>query len=137
MNPQDYILIHGTPTPEAYVSLRREAGLTPMSFDAAKRGLPNTCFGVVIRHGDTLVGMGRVIGDGGLVFQLVDIAVKPSCQGKGLGKRIVQALLTHLKQTAPKGAYVSLIADGQADKLYSQFGFKHTAPDSVGMSMFL
>ncbi|MFD2882298.1 hypothetical protein ACFTAO_51075 [Paenibacillus rhizoplanae] len=31
--------------------------------------------------------MGRVIGDGGCFFQVTDIAVKPSFQGRGLGKK--------------------------------------------------
>lgn len=137
MNHPDYILSHGVPTPDEYASLRREVGLTPMSAQAAEAGLPNTYFGVVIRNQGELVGMGRVIGDGGLFFQVVDIAVKPTCQGQGLGKQIVNELVTHLKQTVRKGAYISLIADGQADKLYSQFGFKHTTPASVGMSMIL
>ena len=35
--------------------------------------------------------MGRVIGDGGLFFQVVDIAVEPAHQGRGLGKAIVAA----------------------------------------------
>jgi hypothetical protein len=38
-----------------------------------------------------------------------------------------------LQQSAPDGAQVSLIADGPAQHLYSQFGFKPTAPDSIGM----
>lgn len=137
MSHPDYILSPGVPTPGEYADLRREAGLTPMSIDAAEIGLPNTYFGVVVRDGGTLVGMGRAVGDGGLCFQIADIAVKPGYQGQGIGKRIMQSLMDHLKQNAPRGAYVSLIADGSADKLYSGFGFKHTAPASAGMAMFL
>jgi hypothetical protein len=33
----------------------------------------------------------------------------------------------------PKGAYVSLIADGDAQFLYEKFGFRPTAPAAVGM----
>ncbi|MFN7125708.1 MAG: GNAT family N-acetyltransferase, partial [Allorhizobium sp.] len=36
--------------------------------------------------------------------------------------------------TLPKSAYVSLIADVPANRLYSQFGFDETAPRSVGMA---
>jgi len=78
--------------------------------------------------------MGRVIGDGGLFFQIVDIAVLPEHQGQGLGKAIVRMLVEHLRAAAPKGAYVSLIADGEAHRLYSQYGFELTAPRSVGMA---
>jgi GNAT superfamily N-acetyltransferase len=78
--------------------------------------------------------MGRITGDGGTAYQLVDIAVLPEHQGNGLGKRIVAALVDWLHVNAPKSAYVSLIADGPAKDLYAQYGFKPTAPASIGMA---
>jgi GNAT superfamily N-acetyltransferase len=78
--------------------------------------------------------MGRITGDGGTAYQLVDIAVLPEHQGKGLGKRIVAALVAWLHANAPRSAYVSLIADGPAKDLYAQYGFKPTAPASIGMA---
>lgn len=38
----------------------------------------------MIEQGNRAVGMGRVIGDGGCFFQIVDIAVDPADQGQGL-----------------------------------------------------
>ena len=96
-------------------------------------GLGNTWFGVSIQCDGEAVGMGRVIGDGGCFFQVVDIAVLPEHQGKGLGKRIMETLVNRLHEHAPSSAYVSLIADGDAHHLYSKFGFAPTAPESVGM----
>jgi ribosomal protein S18 acetylase RimI-like enzyme len=81
--------------------------------------------------------MGRVVGDGALFFQIVDVAVEPEHQGQGLGKKILEALMTELRQRVPAEAYVSLIADGEAHRLYEQFGFELTAPASVGMAMWL
>lgn len=78
-------------------------------------------------------GMGRIIGDGGCFFQIVDIAVNPVYQGKGLGKLIMAKITSYLDEEAPKGAYVSLIADVPADRLYQKFGFDYTYPKSVGM----
>ena len=89
---------------------------------------------MVVRKDGVAVGMGRVIGDGGLFFQVVDIAVDPAHQGRGLGKIIVGTLVAHLRSSAPAGAYVSLMADGEAFRLYAQFGFELTAPASVGMA---
>lgn len=43
------------------------------------------------------------------------------------------ALVDELERRAPKGAYVSLIADGDARFLYEKFGFRDTAPVSIGM----
>lgn len=120
-----------------YMRLRLIAGLTPFSREAAEKGLPNTQFGVTVLLGNEVVGMGRIIGDGGCFFQITDIAVDPAHQGKGLGKRIMAALTDHIRKAFPETAYVSLIADVPANRLYQQFGFKETAPRSVGMAMIV
>lgn len=102
---------------------------------AAIRGLANTLFAVQILHEGRPVGMGRVVGDGGCFYQVVDIAVLPTFQGQGLGKRIMESIMAYLREHAPPSAYVSLIADGRAHELYAKFGFSHTAPASVGMAL--
>jgi GNAT superfamily N-acetyltransferase len=130
----NYTLVARTPAPEEYRALRRLSGLSEKSLEAAERGLPATLYAVVIETNGVAVGMGRVIGDGGTAYQLVDIAVLPEHQRNGLGKRIVGALVGWLHVNAPKSAYVSLIADGPAKDLYAQFGFKSTAPASIGMA---
>jgi len=131
----DYELIVGTPSVDDYRRLRKIAGLSEKTQDAAEMGLPNSWFAVTIRHQGNAVGMGRIIGDGGTAFQIVDIAVEPSHQGKGLGKRIVAALVDHLRATAPASAYVSLIADGDAQFLYAKYGFAPVMPESIGMAL--
>ena len=123
------------PAITTYRHLRVAAGLSPKSTDAAAKGLPNSLFAVQLLQGDEVVGMGRIIGDGGCFFQVVDIAVLPAHQGKGLGKRIMGEIMRFIETEVPESAYVSLIADGQAQELYAQFGFKHTAPASVGMAL--
>lgn len=129
--------INETPSQADYLRLRPAAGLSGKSEEAAARGLPNTIFAVVAYSGGRAIGMGRIVGDGGTAFQLTDIAVEPQFRGRGIGKAIVSRLVDHLKQTAPKSAYVNLIADGDAWHLYAKFGFKPTAPASIGMSLVI
>ncbi|WP_345774621.1 GNAT family N-acetyltransferase [Devosia sp. SD17-2] len=81
------------------------------------------------------IGMGRIIGDGGTAFQIVDIALEPEHHGKGLGKAIMSALAERLRTHAPEGAYVSLIADGDTRHLYAKYGFDPAMPASIGMAM--
>lgn len=114
--------------------MREVAGLSPKTAAAAAAGLPNTLFAVCIRDGNTLIGMGRVIGDGGLNFDVVDVAVHPQYQRQGLGTRIMTALVGYIDEVAPDSAYVSLLADDDAPKLYRKFGFEFTAPRTVGMA---
>jgi ribosomal protein S18 acetylase RimI-like enzyme len=124
------------PTVEDYCRLRVAAGLSARSIAAAEAGLPNTVIGVVVGYTNQVVGMGRAVGDG-LFYQIVDIAVDPGHQGRGLGKMIVAKLMGELVEVAPAEAYVSLIADGDAHHLYRKYGFAPTAPQSIGMAQWI
>ncbi|MEV0254526.1 GNAT family N-acetyltransferase [Streptomyces sp. NPDC050732] len=129
-----YELRAGVPSVETFRRLRTDAGLSDRAPEAVALALPNTWYGVVLHHEGEPVGMGRIVGDGGTAFQLVDICVHPAHQGQGLGKRIMAALTEELERRAPATAYVSLIADGPARFLYEKFGFADTAThDSIGM----
>lgn len=129
-----YEIVSRTPKLEEYLHLRAAAGLSSFSEDAAAKGLAGTVFAVVVQHGPDAVGMGRLIGDGGCFFQIVDIAVEPAHQGQGLGKMIMKELMTFVTNNLPASAYVSLIADIPANRLYEKFGFVETAPRSLGMA---
>ncbi len=124
-----------TPGVEEYRALRVAAGLSAKTRRAAERGLPGSLFAVCVRLEGTLVGMGRIIGDGGLNFEVVDVAVHPDHQRRGLGSRIMTSLMRWLRTHAPASAYVCLIADLGAPTLYEKFGFEFTAPASVGMAI--
>ena len=137
MMPDGYELAAETPPAEDYLRLRVAAGLSRKSPEGAAIGLANSWHAVVVRHGGEVVGMGRVVGDGGLFFMVVDIAVEPAHQGRGLGKAIMAALVERLRAAAPSRAHVALIADGEAHRLYAQYGFTLTAPGGVGMQMVI
>lgn len=132
-----YQIVPETPGIEDYLRLRIAAGLSAKTREQAEKGLPNSWFGVTVMHAGKAVGMGRIIGDGGTAFQIVDIALESAQQGKGLGKAIMAALMERLKAEAPEGAYVSLIADGDAKHLYAKYGFEPVMPASIGMAMWL
>ncbi|MBS4175006.1 GNAT family N-acetyltransferase [Bacillus sp. FJAT-49736] len=129
----NYKIMYEAPTPEEYNVLRINAGLSSKDIDASRTGLQNSVFVVTLLLDENLIGMGRIIGDGGCFYQIVDIAVHPAYQGNGLGKVIMMEITKFLDKHAPAQSYVSLIADSPADNLYKQFGFDYTAPSSVGM----
>jgi ribosomal protein S18 acetylase RimI-like enzyme len=92
MTKLQYEIVHEIPTIQDYLRLRKESGLSEKSIEAAERGLKNSLFAVSIYDGETLIGMGRVIGDDGCFYQIVDIAVDPHYQGQGLGKLIMKTM---------------------------------------------
>ena len=132
-----YTLSMEIPTVEDYRRLRRVTGLSGKTEEAARLGLPNSWSAAVVRHRGRVVAMGRVIGDGGCFFQVCDMAVEPEHQGQGLGKHIFARLMEDLQARAPKSAYVSLIADGDAKHLYAKFGFEPVMPASIGMAIWI
>ena len=129
----DVVLVERFPDVDDYRRLRAAAGMHAKTREAAERALPNTLYGVQLQHGGEVVGMGRVIGDNGCFFTIVDIAVAPAWQGRGLGKRIMVALDAWLQRNVPPSAYVTLVADGDAKHLYAKFGFVESAPVAVNM----
>jgi GNAT superfamily N-acetyltransferase len=133
--PADYAFLIATPSIETYLHLRIVAGLSPKTAESATIGLPNSMYSVQIQHqpSSSTIAMGRVVGDGALFLQIVDIAVDPAHQKKGLGKAIVGTLMAWVQEHIGRDAFVSLSADGEAKNLYKQFGFVETAPASIGM----
>jgi len=81
--------------------------------------------------------MGRVLGDGGWYFHVIDMAVLPEHQRRGLGDVILTALLDRIRDQAPKGAFVNLLADPPGVALYARHGFAATSPASNGMALYL
>ena len=106
------------------------------SVEAATIGLSNTICGVVVYCDGKPVGIGRVIGDGGCFFEIVDIGVEPAHQKKGLGDLIMESLMSYVHENAPDTAYVSLMADHGTPEFYKRFGFEASLPpDKSGMSL--
>lgn len=137
--PAGYRLLDGPPPLADYLALRERSGLSPRRPDQAAAALEGGWAALTVIHMETsaIVGMGRVIGDGGWYFHVIDMAVLPEHQRRGLGDAILGALLARIRAQAPPGAYVSLLADPPGRKLYQRHGFTETAPGSVGMAQLL
>lgn len=122
------------PTAQDYIRIRLAAGLSRKSEEAATIGLRNSLFAVTVLCNDEAIGIGRVIGDGECFFEIVDIAVLPEHQGRGVGKLVMDALMAHIHEHAPKSAYVSFMADHGTPALYEKFGFTRAqTPEAAGM----
>lgn len=122
---------HECPSVEQYLALRKEAGLSAMSEEGAAIGLPRSIFAVTLYEEDTLVGMGRVIGDGD-AFSGYGYRSEAFLSGSRF-RKIDHGEIRDFLHTVPDKAYVSLIADGEASKLYAQYGFESVMPRSQGM----
>ena len=126
----DYRLVERALSVEDYKRIRVAAGLSDKDAGAAKVGLANTVFGVCVESEGRVVGIGRIVGDGALFFEVVDIAVLPEHQGRGLRAKIMDALMGYLRENATPGAFVSLTSARSVSGFYERYGFEVRPPES-------
>lgn len=128
MTQRDIRIEHRLPTPEEH---RRIALSVGWEHGFNWPALLALLAGIVALDGDTVVGMGRLVGDGQMYFYIQDVAVVPDYQGHGIGQRIVDALLQHIRKHEPGPSFVGLFATDAALPLYERNGFSRG--DMTGM----
>jgi len=77
------------------------------------------CFGAFYRG--RLVGFGRAISDGVSDAYIQDVMVQESFRGKGLGRKIVKAVLSEVRKR--EIAWIGLIASPGTEAFYQHLGF--------------
>lgn len=128
-----YMLVPEPPPLDDYLRVRSASGLSsknPAQGEGALTGSWSFCH---IRSADgAVVAMGRTIGDGGWYFHVGDVATHPDHQRKGLGRTVLDWLIADIQERAPKGAFISLIADPPGVRLYESVGLRDASP-AIGM----
>ncbi len=133
MQHDDFQVLERIPKVEEYLALREAVGWGRLDEQMTARGLARALFTVCLVHEGNVIGCGRVIGDGGLYYYLQDIIVLPAFQGKGLGKRLMKAIMAYLEEHAHPDAFVGLMAAKDVSDFYTQFGFTVRPPERPGM----
>jgi ribosomal protein S18 acetylase RimI-like enzyme len=132
----EYSLFDGPPTLADYLALRLRAGLSPKTEAQGEAAIRGSWCAVHARDARGMtVGMGRVIGDSGWYFHIVDMAVLPEHQRRGIGDAILTSLVERIHRAAPSDPYITLLADAPGQRLYLRHGFVPTAPQSIGMKL--
>ena len=126
---------HRQPTRSEYKTLRDLAGWPDTDDFATETALSNSLFAVVARQENSVVGFGRVIGDGGLYFYIQDLIVHPDFQNRGLGDSLMSELMGYIMTHAKSGAFIGLMSARGLQKFYERFGFKAREEDAPGMHL--
>jgi len=107
------------------ISLYRDAGWWEDAYDASPGVLEKIPRDSALFAGAFLnkkmIGMGRTLSDLSSDAYIQDIAVLKSYQGRGIGKMIVQALITELKARGVD--WIGLIAEPGTQQFYEKLGF--------------
>ncbi len=127
------------PDPAAFAQLRDDCGCGLLPVDVARRAIAGGLINITCHDDDMLVGCGRVVGDGVVYFYLQDIIVHPAYQRRGIGRQIVERLLTQTKQMIPSEGTIGLLAVHGKEAFYEQLGFtsRPTPSFGAGMSMYV
>jgi len=135
MGGREMKIVNEVPDLKEYVDLRLAAGMESADEDALKNGLMHSLCTITARgEQDELLGMGRIIGDGGVYYQIVDLIVTPAQDEQGLQEAILNQLLGYLDTYASKDAQLMTVSDVAGIKLYQKYGFKLVYPDFYGMT---
>lgn len=132
---EQYCIEKNALTPEIYESLRAKVSLQHYGREDVKEALANTLFSVVVKEGQVPVGIGRVVGDGRIVFFIKDVVVEPSRQKCGIGRMVMEELMGYIRQHGCRNAYVGLMALTGKEGFYEKFGFRVRPYDGQGSGM--
>lgn len=128
----------GFPTAAEYNLLRTAVGWGRYDEAVIERFLQNSPFCVCARTAGSIVAMARLVGDGGLVFSIQDVIVLPEYQGRGIGRRLMDEVMSYLRDHAYHNTVVALMAAAGREAFYASYGFtaRPTPEFGAGMTLF-
>ena len=93
----------------------------------AESALHNSLFLVSVydENEDKLVGLGRVVGDGGVTFAVTDIMVDKAYQHHRVGDKIMDHIEEYLDSVSDEHSFIMLIARIPSDNLYKRHRFEY------------
>ena len=129
--------ITGNITPEEYMELRKLVGWGLFPLEQAEEGIKNTYILICLRKDGKPIALGRAVSDRGYVVYIADVIVVPEYQGQGLGRVIMEMLMTKIKAALKPGyrVMVSLLAAKGKESFYNKFGFVNRPNESFGCGM--
>ena len=126
--------IHKVPSCEAYNKLRVNSGMNSTKPNSeVKKALDGTLFAVSVYEDDELIGLGRVVGDGGITFVVSDIMVDKKFQRRGIANKIMGIIDQWFDENTHESSFITLVAKVPADKLYRKHHFCYLPENRVGM----
>lgn len=120
-----------------YIALRKSVNFANTTIARIKIALSNSLYTVVIKKDEKTIGMARVVGDGGYVFFICDVIVHPSFQSKGLGRLVIENVLSWIDDQVNPGetVMVNLMSAMNKEPFYEKLGFSKRPYGNHGAGM--
>ena len=126
-------------TPEDVNFLRKSVGFRQIDPEQLSAGLNGSALVVSAYDDASVVGMVRLIWDGGMVALLTDLLVLPKYQAQPVLRDMVLQILSYLKGKLKPGfgIQVDVHAWEQQEVLLRELGFEISTPERRGVPMQL
>jgi len=121
--------------PIDYHELRISVGWSSYDLKEIEKGLRNTLFNIVGYFEEKAIAMGRVIGDGKMVFYIQDVIVLPEYQGNGIGRNIMNLILGYIESNTVNNSIIGLMSATGKESFYESFGFIKRPNERMGCGM--
>ena len=135
----DRIEFKETISTEEFCRLLELVGFQKLTKEQAKTVLSNTSFLVNAVCEGKSVGVVRVLTDMLTDAYITDVIVSPEFQGRGLGRKLLDQVVSRLKELSVNNVKLacSLYTNPGKEAFYEKFGFQKLPNDKYGYGMLL
>lgn len=122
---------------DTYLELRKSVNWKNITEYQAEKALSASLFTVCAYEDGKPVGMGRIVGDGVIIDYVQDLVVRPDFQLGGVGGKILERLISFVKDTKIDGTEIMLClmcAKGR-EEFYKKFDFIARPTEALGPGM--
>jgi len=119
------------------IALREIVGWGNSPVHQIEVGLKNSWYVMSVVHEGSVIGIGRIVGDGVTICYIQDIIVLPEYQGNGIGTAIMEHLIAHIKKNSFENTRIAigLFAAKGKEEFYNKFGFYIRPNENRGAGM--
>ena len=124
-------------TVKDYQKLRTSVGWSELPEQQIETALRNSLFTIAVKYQEQIVAMGRIVGDGCYICYVQDLVVLREYQGKGIGKCIIERLVSYVKEQGIPDTNITLglFAATGKEGFYQKQGFHIRPSDNRGAGM--
>jgi ribosomal protein S18 acetylase RimI-like enzyme len=130
-------IVEKLPNAAEYNWLRSLVGWRTYQEDVIEKALPNSLYGVCAYQEGKLVGMARIVGDGGMVYYIQDVIVIPDYQKQGIGTQMMDYIMAYIRLHVSHNSIIGLMSAAGKEAFYEKYGFITRPTDKLGAGMTL
>jgi ribosomal protein S18 acetylase RimI-like enzyme len=131
----NYQIIEKLPSPEEYIQLRQLVGWGIHERNVIVKALPNSLYCVCACSKTEIIGMARIIGDGGIAYYIQDVIVKPQYQRQGIGTALMDKIMEYIRTHANNNSVIGLMAAKWKEPFYERYGITIRSSENLGSGM--